>query len=244
MSEQLRSELIKVRTTRTVAIFALVAVALALIGSLAEGLSPTPDVLAQEDTQRRMIASAATNGAFLAMFVGLLMATNEFRYGTIRPTLLFEPRRRLVLAAKLIVAALVGVLLGALCVAVAFGAGLTVLAARDVDFALTDTHTVLVAFGPIATSALGAMFGVTVGALVRNQIGALVILAVYSLSIDALLFYAVPSVGRFLPGQAGNALSGMPDEELLAPGVAGAVLIAWMLLFVAAARVQFQRSDV
>jgi hypothetical protein len=88
------------------------------------------------------------------------------------------------------------------------------------------------------------MFGVTVGALVRNQIGALVILAAYSVSIDALLFYAFPSVGRFLPMQAGNALSGMPDEELLAPGVAGAVLIAWTLLLVAAARVHFQRTDV
>jgi hypothetical protein len=36
----------------------------------------------------------------------------------------------------------------------------------------------------------------------------------------------------------------MPDEELLAPGVAGAVVIAWTLLFVAAARVHFQRTDV
>ena len=50
---------------------------------------------------------------FFATLAGLLAVTSEFRYGTIRPTLLFEPRRRVVLAAKLAAAALAGVLFAA-----------------------------------------------------------------------------------------------------------------------------------
>jgi ABC-2 type transport system permease protein len=242
--EQLHSEFLKVRTTRTVAVFLLVAVGLVFLGVLAEGLTATLVELGQEGTQRTMFAGAATNAAFLATFAGLLMVTSEFRYGTIRPTLLFEPRRRVVLAAKLATAALVGILFGVICVALSLGAGLALLAARDVDFALTGADTAVLLFGPVAASAFSAMLGVTVGALIRNQVGAIVALAAYSLAIDALLFATVPSVGRFLPGEAGNALSGMPDEDLLAPGVGAAVLIAWTLAFVAAARAQLVRTDI
>lgn len=244
MREQLRSELLKIRTTRMVTVFLLVAVGLAVLGACAEGLSATLDELAQEDTQRSLLAGAASNAAFLATFVGLLIVTSEFRYGTIRPTSLFEPRRWLVLDAKLVAAGLVGLVFAIICVAVAFGVGLVIFAARDVDFAVTGVHTVVLIVGPIAASVFSAMVGVTIGALIRNQVGAIVALAAYALAVDALLFATVPSVGRYLPGQAGNALAGMPDEHLLTPGAGAAVVIAWTLLFVAAATVRTDRSDI
>ena len=82
------------------------------------------------------------------------------------------------------------------------------------------------------------------GALIRNQVGAIVALAAYSFMVDALLFATVPSIGRYLPGQAGNALAGMPDAHLLAPAVGAAVVLAWTLVFVVAATVRTDRSDV
>ena len=88
------------------------------------------------------------------------------------------------------------------------------------------------------------MIGVAVGTLIRNQAGAIVALAAYALLVDAVLFAAVPSVGRYLPGKAGDALAGRPDELLLAPGLGAAVLIAWALAFLAAATVRNDRSDV
>jgi ABC-2 type transport system permease protein len=244
MSDQLRSELLKLRTTRTAAVLLLAMVALALLGVIAEGLSPTPAELAQQDEQRMLFGSAATNAVLFATFVGLLAVTNEFRYGTIRPTLLFEPRRRVVLAAKLAAAALAGILFAVICVAVSFGAGLAILAARDVDVALTGVHTLTLVFGTVAASALSAMLGVTVGALIRNQVGAIVALFAYVLAVDAVLFAAVPSVGRYLPSQANNALAGLPDEHLLAPGLGAAVALAWTLAFVAVATLRNDRSDV
>ncbi len=245
MRQQLRSELLKIRTTRTVAAFLLAVVCLTLLGVLVEGLSADLGELATADMQRTLIGDyGASNAVLLSAFVGLLLVTSEFRYGTIRPTLLFEPRRRVVLAAKLAAAALTGILLAAICVALSFGAGLAVLAVRDVDVELTRSHTMVLVVGPIAASALTAMLGVAIGALVRNQVGAIIAVVVYTLAIEALIFAAVPSVGRYLPGQASSALGGMPDENLLAPGPAAAVALAWAVAFVAAAIARTDHSDI
>jgi ABC-type transport system involved in multi-copper enzyme maturation permease subunit len=244
MTEQLRSELRKMRTTRTIPVFLLLAVALALLGVIAPGLSDKVSELAQENNQRTLFGSAATNAVFMVTFAGLIAFTTEFRYGTIRPTLLFEPRRRVVLGAKLVAAALLGVVFALACVAVSFAAGLVLLRARDVDFALTSTHTLTIVCGTIAASAICGMLGVTVGALIRNQVGAILALAAYSVAVDVLLFTTVPSLGRLLPAQASNALAGLPTEHLLTPAVGGAVLLAWALVFVAAATVRTDRSDI
>jgi hypothetical protein len=244
VSDQLRSELCKLRTTRTPALLLLAAVSLALLGIVAPGLSRTLGALAEEDTQRSLIGSAATNAVFFSVFVGLLAVTTEFRYGTIRPTLLFEPRRRVVLAAKLAATALTGVLFAVVCVAVSFGAALVLLSIRDVDFALTPGHTLAIAVGTLVASALIAMLGVAFGALIRNQVGAIVALAVYIVAVEGVLFATVPAVGRVLPGEAANGLAGMPTDHLLAPGVGAAALVAWTLAFVAAAMVRDERSDV
>ena len=104
-------------------------------------------------------------------------------------------------------------------------------------------HAVPLVFGTIASSALGAILGVAVGALIRNQAGAIVAIAAYAFLVYAALFAAIPSVGRFLPGKAGDALAGRPDELLLAPAVGAAVLIAWTLALAAAAVMRNDRSD-
>ena len=244
MKQQLHSELLKLRTIPTVAVFLLAVVALTLLSVLVEGISAELGELATEATQRTLIGDyGASNAVLLSTFVGLLLVTSEFRYGTIRPTFLFEPRRRIVLAAKLGAAALTGALFAVVCVALSFGAGLAVLAARDVDVALTGTNTLVLVLGPVAASVLTAMLGVTIGALVRNQVGAIIAVVVYTLAIEALIFAAAPSVGRYLPGQASSALGGMPDENLLAPALAAAVAVAWTLAFVAAAIVRTDHSD-
>jgi hypothetical protein len=229
---------------RTVAVLLLVAVALALLGIVAPGLSDTLDKLARETTQRTLIGSAATNAVFFSTFVGLLVVTTEFRYGTILPTLVFEPRRRLVLVAKLAAAALVGILFAVVCLVVSFGAGLGLLAGRNVDVALTGVHVLEIVLGTIAASALIAMLGVTVGALIRNPVGAIGVLAAYMIGVETVLFATVPPVGRYLPGEAASALAGLPTDDLLAPVSGAGVLVAWTLVFVALATVRTDCSDV
>jgi ABC-type transport system involved in multi-copper enzyme maturation permease subunit len=95
------------------------AAALSVFGAVAQGTSANAAKLAGETAQRDMF-SATTSGVFFAALAGILVVTNEFHFGTIRPTLLVEPRRRVVLVAKLAAAALVGVLFAVVCVAVSF----------------------------------------------------------------------------------------------------------------------------
>jgi ABC-type transport system involved in multi-copper enzyme maturation permease subunit len=243
MSGQLRSELLKLRTTRTVALLLVAAAVLAVFGACVEGLSRTSVELAQEDTQRTML-SGGTVGVLFATLAGLLAVTGEFRYGTIHPTLLFEPRRRVVLVAKVVSAALTGLVFGAVCAAVSFATGLAILSARGAELTLTGPHAAALALGPVAAAALSAVLGVAIGGLIRNQAGAIVALAAYAFVVDAALFGAAPSIGRFLPGKAGDALAGRADESLLAPGMGAAVLLAWTLAFAVAAAVRTERSDV
>lgn len=243
MTHQLRSEILKLRTTSTTAVLLLAAVGLTLLAVFVEGLPPTVRALANERTQREMF-SAVTSAVLFATFAGVIAVTSEFRYGTIRPTALIEPRRRVVLGAKLLAAAMTGVAFGVICAGVAFGAGMSLLAVRGVDLALTGTHTVTLVFGSTAVSALSAMLGVAVGTLIRNQAGAIVAIVAYSVAVDATLFASVPTLGRWLPGKAGDALIGLPKDELLTPAAGALVLLAWTVAFAVAATLRNDRTDV
>lgn len=244
MTAQLRSELLKLRTTPTMPMLLLAAAGLTLLGVAVEGLSPSEAELAREDPQRLVFGAGSSGAVLFATLAGLIAVTSEFRYGTIRPTLLFEPRRRVVLAAKLAVAALMGVLFAVVCLVLSFGAAPAVLAARGVDVTLSAPAALGLAAGTLACSSLSALLGVALGTLIRNQAGAIVALLAYSFAVDAVLFAAAPAIGRFLPGKAGDALAGRPVDELLAPGPGAAALIAWTVAFIVAAVVRNQRSDV
>jgi ABC-type transport system involved in multi-copper enzyme maturation permease subunit len=244
MTAQLQSELRKLTTTRTAPVLLLAAVAMAAFGALSEGLSGASDLLARREEQRMLFGQVTSVAVFFATLAGLLAVTSEFRYGTIRWTLTFEPRRHVVLGAKLLAAALVALGFAACCVAVALGGGIAISAARDVDPALTAGDTLVLVLGPFAASALSAMIGVALGTLIRNQVGAIVAFVAYGFLVDALLFAAAPSIGRFFPGQAGNALVGQVDEHFLAPGIAVVVVAAWTLAFVGVALGRDQRTDV
>ena len=243
MSRQLSSELLKLRTTRTVPALLLAAAALTLLGTCVEGLSPATAELASRETQRTMF-SAGVTAVLFATLAGLVTVTGEFRYGTIRPTLLVQPRRRVVLAAKLAAAALVGVLFAVACVAVAFAAGRAILAVRGAGVSLAGGDVLPLTLGVAVAAVMGALIGVAVGALIRNQVGAIVAVAAYAFAVDAVLFAAAPSLGRYLPGKAGDGLAGRPVEHLLGPGPGAAVLALWTLAFVIAAIVRTERSDV
>lgn len=244
MNAQLHSEVRKLTTTRTTAVLLLAAVAMSLFGVFTEGLSAPVDELVGSDEQRMLLGQVTSVAVFFATLAGLLAVTSEHRYGTIRFTLVFEPRRQVVLAAKLAAAGFVGIVFAFLCVAVAFGAGPALLTVRDIDITLTGSDTLVLVVGPFGASALSAMIGVAIGTLVRNQVGALVAFFAYGLLVDALLFAALPSVGRLLPGQAGNALVGQLDEDFVAPGQAAVVLAAWTLALVVAALGRDECTDV
>jgi hypothetical protein len=243
VTAQVRSEVRKVLTTRTAGILLLAAVGITLFGAVIEGVSPGVAKLGEEATQREMFGANVT-AVLLATIAGIVAMTSEFRYGTIHPTLLCEPRRGIVIAAKLVVAAVTGAVFAAACTAASFAAGFAILAVRDVSFTISAGHVWQLALGAMAASALGAMIGVALGALIRNQVSVIAALLLYAVAIDTAVFGAVPAIGRFMPGKASDALAGRAVDDLLAPGAGGLVFALWTLAFVVAALARTERTDI
>jgi len=243
MRAQLHSELLKLRTTRTSTWLLLGAIATVLLEVFADVFSDNLHTISTEIGQR-VVFGAGTLGALFAAYAGMILVTNEFRYATIRPTLLFEPRRRVVIAAKLVAVAAVGAVFGVVGVALSFTAGFAALAVRGVDFVVSGGYLALAAGGTVAGCVLCAMAGVALGALIRHQVGAIVVLAAWFLTFEQILFTATPSVGRYLPGKATSALGGVTTPHLLSPSLGAVTLVVWTLAFVALAVARTERGDI
>lgn len=248
MSRAFRSELLKLRTTRTTVGLAggmlllvgfVVVVQLIAIAADAQGAPRLEDV----DTQRTLFSAASTAGLF-AVLLGIIAVTNEFRHGTIRPTLLFAPSRETLISAKGLACGAGGAAFGMLGVVAAFGIAV-VWFAIDGTVRLVDAGALArIAAGCIAGAALWAAIGVGVGATVRNQVVAVVGTIVWTLIPGPLLQGLLPSIGRFTPDAASDALSGSGGSHELAPLGGLAVMAGWAIVLLVVGAVLTTRRDV
>jgi len=223
---QLRSELLKQRSTETtlylfLAMFGLVALAVTL-----HVLALGADDLSTRTRQLEVFQVGSRAGMLFAGLAGAIAITAEIRYGTIRPTFLVTPRRGPVLAAKLAVSALAGIVFGLLAEGLMAADAAVAYAARGIENELSVGDYVQLLAGGAGASALWAVAGVGVGALVRNQVGALVGLCAWMFLVESTSESFVPDFGRLLPGGAGLALAGNTDELSAAVGTLLLVLYA------------------
>ncbi|HEX4008645.1 MAG TPA: hypothetical protein VHX62_01480 [Solirubrobacteraceae bacterium] len=243
MIAQLKAELLKVRSTRTtLGLFAGV-IGLTLLIVVLTGLVNHPDDLASKHDQRGLFAPGAVALIFSGL-AGVLLVTSEYRYGTIRPTTLFQPRRGRVLSAKLTAGLLAGLVFGAVSLGLAVGIGSLILSARGIPSALSGGDFALIVFGGLAAVALRGAFGIGLGAILRNQVGAVIALLAWDFVVNGLLFGLAPSVGRFMPTPAADALMGLKTANLLSPAAGGAVLLAWTAVLALAGLELTLRRDV
>lgn len=243
MTDQLRAELLKIRTTRTTVGLVLGMIALVLLFVLLGGLLSSRSDLAQRHIQFQVIG-AGTAATLFAALVGVMLVTTEFRYGTIRPTLLYEPRRPVVLGSKLGAGLLAGLVFGLVAEGLALAVGLTILSARDVEVAFTTTELVETLAGTAVAGALWAGIGVGLGALVRHQVGAIVGVLVYAFIAENIVFGLVPHVGRYLPGSAAQALAGDANVHLVTPLAGAALLVGYVAALAAGGTALTARRDV
>ncbi len=226
MIAQIRAELLKIRTTRTTIGLILAMIALILLFTLLTGLLTNPSGLASKEDQRQLLSLSSFTAVFSAL-TGVLLVTSEYRYGTIRPTILFNPARSHVLAAKAVTGALAGLALGILGEAIGWAIGYAILDGRGITVVLGSGDILLLTLGGLAGAALWGAIGVGVGAIIHNQVGGIIALLAWGLVVDSLLFGLAPSVGRFTPTRASDALMGLRVDHLVSPGAGALTLIAW-----------------
>jgi ABC-type transport system involved in multi-copper enzyme maturation permease subunit len=216
---------------------------LTLLTLLLSGLLTPADGLSSKMDQLNLLATGGIALIFSGL-AGVLLITSEYRYGTIRPTFLFTPRRSNVLFAKLTIGLVTGLVFGAAAVGLSLGLGSLILSARGIASSLDRGNIALLVGGGLAGISLRGAFGVGLGAIVRNQVAAVIGLLAWDFVVNGLLFGLAPSVGRFMPTTAANALMGLKTEHLLSPAAGGAVLVAWVLTLALAGLALTLRRDV
>ena len=226
MIAQIKAERLKIRSTRTTVGLVVGMVALIVFFTLLSGLLSHPTALASTEDQREFLSLGGLAGVFSAL-AGALLVTSEYRFGTIRPTFLVNPVRSHVLTAKAVAGALAGLVFGVLGEAIGWAIGYAILDARGITIVLSGSDVLLLTLGGLAGVALWGAIGAGIGAIVHNQVGAVIALLAYGFVINNVLFGLVPSVGRFMPARASDALMGLKVQHLVSPGVGAIPLIAW-----------------
>ena len=234
------------RTTRTNVGLLLGLVALVLLGVVGGSFGSTSELTLVED-QKEVIG----NGAFAALFaamIGVMAMTSEVRHGTIRATFVFTPERTRVVVAKVMASSLVGFVFGALGAGLALGAGVALIRARGFDVLVDSGDVGRLLFGTIVLSGLWAAFGVGLGALVRNQVLAIMTLVAWVFVVETLMVQYLPGAARYAPGVAGTAITGDTISgssiDLLSAPVGAAVLAAYAAAFAVAGAGAVSRRDV
>lgn len=245
MSRALAAELFKLRTTRTswgvtLGSLALV-VTISTIAALAGDFAP--------DDQAVELLEISGLVQFFALVLGILIVATEFRHGTITPSLLAVPNRVRLVLAKLLASLGAGALLGLVATTVCAAIILPVLSARDVDIIDTNSTAVIeLIAGNAVASALFAAIGVGLGALVRNQVGAIIGALGWIFLVEPLLGI-IPGfddvIAKWFPSGAANAAAGTASaDDALGQIPASLLLAAYAAAFVAAGIVMIRRRDV
>jgi ABC-2 type transport system permease protein len=240
MRALLRAELLKLRTTRT--FLALVGAAV-LVSLLVVVLSAALSEDVTADDVRGIFASDFS--ALFILLLGIIGMTGEWRHRTITSTVLAAPGRVRLLAAKVVSYAVAGVVLSLIVSVTIMLVGTLILAGRDeTTLGIGDLGDVL--WRNLLVAAFLGALGVCFGALVRNQVVAIVAVLVLGFVVEPVLLGVAGDVGRFGPTVgAPNGVVGISfgDETPLEPAVAVLVLVGWVAVLFAAAAALLERRD-
>lgn len=186
----LSAEILKLFTTRvwfwlTVTVVVLMGGIALIAGLNAEDGNNDPVM----DPIMGMSFALAPIAYVVACVVGVTGLTGEFRHQTATSTFLAQPRRPIVVAAKLLVYLFYGAILGVLAFATLVLVARPLFGDQDWDTSLSagPYEFSRVAIGVVAAIAFFAPFGVGFGALVRNQPAAITVATIYLLGADKIL---------------------------------------------------------
>ena len=246
MKPLLRAELIKLSTTRTFAGLAGAAIGISVLIAVLVAILTDPT----EDSVLVDVFSSDLSGFFIFM-LAVIGIGGEWRHRTITSSLLAAPDRLRFLAAKVLAFAVAGAVLSVMVSVAVTIVGTAVVSARGLPTPEAGELVELLGRNALVATLVGAL-GVGLGALVRNQVVAVVGVLVMAFVVEPTVISLVPEVGRFGPFSAlTTSLTGIPAEDaglgevdLLAPGLAGLVMLAWIGTAFAAGYALLRARDV
>jgi len=237
----------KLRTVRSFWGYLLALLALAGIGA-AGTIGGATEAHRAEDSFLPELASVAGVSTLIAIVLGIVLVTGEFRHGTITPTFLVTPVRERVLAAKLAFGVAGGIALAVLALLIVAAVAVPWLLALGDPLSL-DGDTVQKAAEVVLQAALWAALGVAIGAAVQGQVAALLGTLIWVLVAETLIsallsVLDLDRVARFLPNAALSAVVGEGADDRLTFVPALLVSLGWIALVGTIGLVRTQRTDV
>ncbi len=247
MNHLIRTDLLKQRTLRTFQVGVVAAplvaglVTVAIFGAAGkQGNDPLG-----AESFGHAISGPVSVITVIALILGVIGMTGEYRHETITTTFLSTPRRGEIVLAKLAAHSITGALIGVLSLAGSVAVALPWLTLNDIGLHV-DAGTLRVAGGAIGAAALYGALGVSVGALIRNQTAACAAVLVWLLAAEGLLgdVFSGSDFLRWLPvAAAGDIVRAEASAKGLTVPVAIAVFSAYVaVLAVAATRLTLRRD--
>ena len=248
MTRLIRAEVVKLRSTRTYRLLVLGALALIAAGVTATSL--TASHTGGANPVRATLALAGLAQTF-ALIAGALAVTTEFRHKTITQAVLITPRRTPLLAAKAGTLTVAGLAFGLLATGAAAAIALPVLASRHIASHVDGAQLAAIVAGGAVATALAAALGVGAGAIIRNQVGAVVtVLGLLYVAEPLLAFIphagaAVQTYGLGGLASGATATTGFPaSAHLLGQVPAALVFAAYALVLLVAGAALLRRRDI
>lgn len=235
------AELTKVVTAyRTFLGIVLAELGIVLLGTIVTVRDAANDPFLSPRFEQDLVGIGATS-LFFVTLLGVLIATSEYRHGTITLTFLSTPVREKVLAAKTATTLLGSALLVAPALLISVGIGTLWLSDRP-DFHFGGDEWQLV--GRLFLAAMMvSVFGLFIGSALKRQLGAIIL-------VLGWLFFAEPAIAAISPGTedylAGTSVGGVLGGDDTAPsfGHSLTVLSAYLVALGVLATVLTRRRDI
>jgi ABC-type transport system involved in multi-copper enzyme maturation permease subunit len=190
-------------------------------GDAESGIAPVGS-----DEYEQLALATGANANILFLILGIIGMTQEYRHRTATPTFLTTPRRGRVVVAKLIAYALASAVFAVIVMAVNYVVVAIHAGARGAAPALGGDNLVVLASSALAL-VIYAVIGVGIGALFRNQVGAIVGGLVYLFVIEPVI-RSIPATSgayKWMPGGGLEALTATFEGPELLSAWGGALLL-------------------
>ncbi len=239
MIRLVRAEWTKLFTTRLW--FGLLLSGCALVGGFAalftgfagqsqNGQPGLPPVGSEQYEQ--LVFAVSANAAVMLLILGIIGMTQEYRHKTATPTFLTTPKRGRVVIAKLVGYGLVAVPFALAIIATDVLVATVYAGARGAAPSLSADNLRVLAGAGFAL-VIFTIMGVGIGALLRNQVAAVVGALVYLYVVEPIIssIPATASAFKWLPGGAVQAMTAtFEGPELLEPWQGGLLLLGYGLV--------------
>jgi ABC-type transport system involved in multi-copper enzyme maturation permease subunit len=240
MKSLIKAELQKLVTTRGAFGLLIGAIAINILAVVAPGENAITEFSRPLFEQQWVFIVGTLMRVFL-LVLGIRAVTDEFRHGTITPTLLSAPRRPQLVGAKLVALAGSGLAFAVVSGTALISTAFTIAAMNNVTLHVTsDEWTIFVGMG--LAGMLWPMIGVGLGLLIRSQVAAVVGGLVWLMAIEEMVRGRLGDLAGYLPGQAGLGMTLAHRPDILLH--AALILAAYVLVTGTLGVVVMRRRDV